>query len=105
MRYASMVDGNANEITNALRAWGATVQSLAKIGAGAPDLLVGFRGKEFLLEIKDPRQDHGRRKPGLRSHGSKTVERQIAWTESWAGSKVVVVHSVQEALIALGVGQ
>jgi hypothetical protein len=26
---------------------------LAEIGSGCPDLLVGFRGKNFLLEVKD----------------------------------------------------
>jgi hypothetical protein len=37
----------------ALRSAGATVQSLAGVGKGVPDLLVGFKGQTLLFEVKD----------------------------------------------------
>ena len=45
MRRAARTDSNHEEIVKALRAVGATVQSLAGVGHGVPDLLVGYQGK------------------------------------------------------------
>lgn len=53
MKYAR-TDINQKEIVNALRSVGATVQSLAPVGQGVPDLLVAFRGVHFLIEVKTP---------------------------------------------------
>ena len=49
MRYAARVDKNQSEIVSALRAAGAYVWVI-----GLPvDLLVGYNGQTFLVEIKD----------------------------------------------------
>ena len=53
MRRAARIDKNHDDIVQALRAVGATVQSLAAVGSGVPDLLVGFRKQTFLVEVKD----------------------------------------------------
>lgn len=53
MRLKGRVDANQKEIVEILRQLGATVFILSSIGKGLPDLLVGFRGKNFLFEIKD----------------------------------------------------
>ena len=53
MRRAAKVDANQAEIVQALRQIGAVVQSLAAVGNGCPDLLVGYRNRLFLLELKD----------------------------------------------------
>jgi hypothetical protein len=53
MRRAAKVDANQTEIVQALRQIGAVVQSLAAVGNGCPDLLVGYRNRLFLLELKD----------------------------------------------------
>ena len=54
MRHAkSRVDDNQQAIVQGLRAAGCTVQSLADIGKGCPDIIVGLRSRNFLLEIKD----------------------------------------------------
>ena len=50
---AARIDANQPEIVKALRDVGAFVQSLATIGKGCPDLLVAFRGKWHVLEVKD----------------------------------------------------
>lgn len=53
MRARPRIDANQPDIVKALRKMGAFVQSLAAVGDGCPDLLVGFRGKTYLIEVKD----------------------------------------------------
>lgn len=45
----------------ALRAIGASVLDIHDLGHGAPDLLVGFRAQNLLLEVKDGRKPPSRR--------------------------------------------
>lgn len=52
MRRAAKIDSNQEQIVSALRAAGATVQSLAAIGKGCPDILCAFRNAMYLMEIK-----------------------------------------------------
>jgi len=87
MRRAARVDRNQAEIVAALR--------LDAVGKGVPDLLVGWRGKNFLLELKD---------------GTKSLSRQdltgaeLAWIRAWDG-QVSVVSSADEALdVVFGIG-
>jgi hypothetical protein len=87
MRKAK-VDTNQKEITAALRRAGCTVQPLHTVGRGVPDLLVGFRGQNFLLELKD-----GSKRPSER----KLTDDQQEWHQQWRG-QVAVVESVDEAL-------
>lgn len=88
MRRAAKVDANQTEIVKALRSVGASVQSLASTGKGCPDLLVGFRGVNWLLEIKDGQKVKSAR---------KLTDDQVVWHESWRG-KVYIVESVDQAL-------
>jgi Holliday junction resolvase len=53
MRKASAVDANQSELVDALRKFGATVTPTHATGAGFPDLVVGYQGVNYLLEIKD----------------------------------------------------
>ena len=48
------VDANQKVIVEALRAAGCFVQSLAGVGKGCPDLLVGSDGKWYVIRICDP---------------------------------------------------
>ena len=86
------IDANQPEIVKALRAVGASVQSLAEVGRGVPDLLVGYRGKQHLLEVKD-----GSKPPSAR----RLTEDEQNWHDAWRG-KVWVVKTVDEALEAIG---
>lgn len=52
MRYAARVDGNQPEIVKGLRAFGATVTVTSQL-KNAFDILVGYRGSLFIMEIKD----------------------------------------------------
>ncbi len=93
MRRAARTDDNQAGIVSALRKCGATVQSLAAVGAGVPDLLVGFRGWTLLLEVKD-----GSKPPSAR----KLTPDQERWHGGWRGAPVRVVDSVDAALEAVG---
>jgi Holliday junction resolvase len=91
MRRASKVDENQREIVSALRSAGATVQLLHAVGQGCPDLLVGFRQKNLLIEVKD-----GLKPPSAR----KLTVDQVEWHGGWKG-QVCVVDSVESALLAI----
>ena len=56
MRRAAKVDENQAEIVRNLRKLGASVEpALARCGSGCPDLLVGYRKRWLLLEVKAPK--------------------------------------------------
>jgi hypothetical protein len=55
VRRAARVDSNQSEIVDDLRRIpGCTVAILSAVGGGLPDILIGYRGANFLVEIKDP---------------------------------------------------
>jgi hypothetical protein len=82
------VDANQTQIVSALRAAGASVQSLARIGKGCPDILAARAGQMWLFEIK-----HGK---------GKTNELQDKWHIGW-NAPVHVVYGPDDALRVLGV--
>jgi Holliday junction resolvase len=88
MRRAAKIDANQVEIVTALRKAGATVQSLAAIGAGCPDLLVGYKGVNYLMEVKD-----GSKPPS----GRKLTPDQVEWLGKWKGAAVTVT-TLDEAI-------
>lgn len=92
MRKRGRTDDNQTEIMNALRRVGAGVQSTANIGDGFADLVVGFRGVNYLLEVKD-----GTKPPSKR----KLTDQEINFHQRWPG-QICVVNSVEEALQAIG---
>lgn len=96
MRRASKIDANQPEIVSALRKVGATVVTLAAVGKGVPDLLVGFRQSTYLLEVKD-----GQKPPSDR----QLTPDQIDWHVSWTGGPCAVVSCVGEALSFIGAAQ
>ena len=91
---AAKIDANQEAVVTALRAAGATVQSLAGVGKGVPDLLVGYKGQTLLLEIKD-----GNKPPSKRSLN----EDQLRWHGNWKGGALAVVDSPDAALRMSGV--
>lgn len=90
MRRAARVDSNHAAIVAALRAAGCSVQSLASVGGGVPDLLVGRAGRNYLLEVKDGGQPESRRR--LTTHEAK-------WRDGWRGQWAVA----HDALAAVDV--
>ena len=90
-RRAAKIDPNQPDIVRALRAAGATVRSLAGVGDGCPDLLVGFRGANYVLEVKDPESQRG----------LMLTPKQEIFFNTWGGQKALVA-SVLQALAAIG---
>jgi len=86
MRYASRVDANQEAIVSALRAAGAKVW-IIKLPV---DLLVGFRGVTFLVEIKD----------GPRKRLTKIQEDFFA---NWTGGTLARIDGPEAALRMIGV--
>src|SRR4051812_7159091 len=81
--YRSKVDTNHGSIVKRLRKCGWSVQSLASIGAGCPDLVVGVDGGyNVLMELK--------------VHGEKLNKDQKKWHANWRGT-VFTVYSPEEA--------
>ena len=85
-------DGPTKAIVAALKEVGASVEYIrSRAGrgkSGLPDLLVGFLGRNFLLEVKAEKGD--------------LSPEQILFHEKWRGMKVSVVRNELEALIAIG---
>lgn len=75
-RRAAKVDANHGEIVDGLRAMGVSVQSLAAVGNGCPDLLCGFRTVNVLLEVK--------------TGNEKLNAVQKPWHREWKGTAHVV---------------
>lgn len=86
---AAKIDANQEQIVMALRVVGATVQSLAGVGKGVPDLLVGYQGETYLIEVKD-----GDKVPSAR----KLTPDQEDWHGKWTGGTLRVANNVQDAL-------
>jgi len=84
--YARNVDANQAEIVEALRGVGASVLVLN----GIFDLLVGFRNRTFILDVKNPLGKN------------RLTDRQEAEFEMWCGDVIAFPRSVEEALAAIG---
>jgi hypothetical protein len=88
------VDANQSEIVDGLRRVGAAVKSIASIGKGFPDLLVGYRGVWYVAELKD-----GKKPPSQR----QLTPAEKAWHQSCAGKAPVHVWtSLEDALKTIG---
>lgn len=85
-RYANRRDANEPDIIKALEAIGCTVEPMDKV-----DLVVGYRGQNYLLEVKD-----GNKSPSRR----ELTKAQVRLRERWNGQYSVVTN-VDEALDAV----
>ena len=88
MRKIARTDKNQAEIVFALRQAGAKVLPLHQIGNGCADLLVGFRGRLLLMEVK--------------SKGGRLTSDELFFYDNWM-EYMVVVYSIDDALKAIGV--
>ena len=86
--HQGRTDGNQQAIIDALRAEGASVQSLASVGTGCPDLAVGLAGLTFLVEVKN-----GEKSPSART----LTADQRRWVARWNGSAVIVLLDASKA--------
>ncbi len=79
----SRADTNQPEIVATLRGMGCTVQHLHAVGQGVPDLLVGVRGVNLLVEVKYDR--------------NRLNKLQIDWHDRWRGQAAIIRDSEQAA--------
>jgi hypothetical protein len=86
-RHANQRDGNEKTIVDALRGIGASVVRLDK----PCDLLVGYRGANFLIEVKLPLGPRGGK-----AH-SELNDLQKEFDQTWRG-QFDVVRSPEEAV-------
>lgn len=85
------VDRNQKEIVAGLRAVGCSVLHLHGVHDGCPDILVGYRNRNILLEIKSS--------PQAKLNLTPAQEKFFA---TWRG-QAAVVCSLEEAMDVVGV--
>jgi len=98
MRYPATQgrrDANEPGIGQALERAGATVDMLPT-GKGLPDLLVGYQGVNYLLEVKQQPE-----KGKVFASDVQLNPVQEKWHARWRG-QVAIVRTPQEALAAIG---
>ncbi len=88
MRRAARKDANQAQIENALQRIGAVVKDTSALGNGFPDVVAKYRGRVWLLEIKDGT------KP---ASAQKLTEAEQKFHTDFAGC-VYVVNSVDAAI-------
>lgn len=86
MRHAAKRDDNEEAIVKALRRCGASVHRLDD--KGVPDLLVGWCGKMFIIEVKGPK--------------GRLTKAQKGFRKLWKGPPPATVTTEIEALTAIG---
>ncbi|MDF7813628.1 hypothetical protein [Hymenobacter sp. YC55] len=84
IRTASRVDANQKQIVTALRQIGASVLHVHQL-KNCFDILVGYRGRTFLIEIKT-------------SEKEKLTDGEAEFKASWRGSEYHIVYSVDQAI-------
>ena len=89
MRYRAKQDANQKEIVATFRTFGFSVEDLTRVGSGVPDLIIGYGGKTWPVEVVGP--DKLKRFP---PHGLSPG--QIKWSDEWKGT-TYSVRSLEEA--------
>ena len=82
------IDSNHTEIVDQLFLCGCSVQSMATIGNGCPDILVGYKGNNYVFEIKTAK--------------GRLNKRQERWFNQWIGQKDII-RNIYEAINIIGV--
>lgn len=92
-RGAARVDANHARLVKELRKLGISVQSLAAVGNGVPDLLCGWRGANYLVEVKNPDMPPSKR---------ELTDDEKEWHQGWRG-RVMVALTLDDVLKELGI--
>lgn len=92
-RYAKRTDSNHRDVVDELRQTmpDASIFDASGTGAGFPDLVVGWRGMNYLFEIKDPEKPKSSR---------SLTDAQDTFHLSWQG-QVTVVHTAAEIIATI----
>ena len=90
-RQAARIDDNQSEIIKQVKAMGATVQT------GMDDVLVGFRGRTYWFEVKNPARVF--KKDGTFKKGA-IKDSQIKLAAEWKGH-YQIVSNIDEIIKAI----
>jgi Holliday junction resolvase len=85
---AKKVDENQAELVGQLRQIGCSVFPTHTIGKGFPDIVVGYRGVNYLFEIKDGKKSASRK---------KLTPDEVDFHRTWAG-RVWIIENLDQAL-------
>jgi hypothetical protein len=92
MRRAARTDANQKKIVRDLRGMGASVAITSALGDGFGDIVIGFRGQNFIIEIKDENQPPSKR---------KLTALEKKFHDAWNG-QIDVAKNTDEALQIIG---
>ena len=92
MKTAAKVDANQASVMASLRKAGCSVQSLAAIGKGCPDLLVSFGGHNVLVEVKDGAKVLS---------AQKLTADQVKWHAKWPAKVWIVANEMDVAEVVM----
>jgi Holliday junction resolvase len=81
-------DQNHNAISDACRDIGATIIDTSALGGGAPDFIAGYRGTNYLFEVKRDRK-------------AKLTDQQQKKHTAWNGAMYVVTEPHEAVTILL----
>lgn len=85
-------DNNHKSIVNSLSQLpGIKIHDISSVGGGIGDILLGFRGKNFLFEIKNPEQCEAHK---------RLTSAEKKFHETWTG-QISTVESVEDILTAI----
>ena len=90
---AARVDENQAAIVDALRKAGCSVFVASKVGGGFPDLVVGYGGQTYLLEVKNPNVPKADR---------QLTEEQSVFFCFWRGHAEVVLTPEEALQVVIG---
>lgn len=85
-------DDNQTEVVAGIRAIGATVAITSDVGDGFGDFVVGYRGENFIIELKD-----GSKPPSKRRLTPKEAE----FHRMWRG-QIDIANDLDEVLRIIG---
>ena len=96
MRMRGRVDANQPELVSQLRSIpGVKVAITSSLGGGFPDLVIGYRGVNYFVELKD-----GDKPPSKR----KLTSDEKRWHKMWDGyGQVATCKNLEECLGVIGI--
>lgn len=90
MRQTAKIDQNQPDLVKQLRDMGAAVQHLHQLGGGVPDLLVGYRGRWLVVEVKNPALPPSKR---------QLTPDEIKWHEAFAQhGPIFIWETIEDAV-------
>ena len=88
------IDANQPEIVKALRQLpGVSVAITSDLGKGFPDLVVGYRGANYMYELKDPDKPPS---------GRKLTKSEQTFHDNWTGH-VAVITTINSCMRTLNI--